>query len=87
MPRMSVPEFQERKHSGDKLTMLTAYDFPSARVVDEAGVDAILVGDSCAMVIMGHESTLSITLDEMIHHTRMVSRGSENALVIADAAF
>lgn len=87
MQRMSVPDFQERKHSGDKLIVLTAYDFPSAQIVDAAGVDAILVGDSCAMVVMGHESTLSITLDEMIHHTRMVSRGSENALIIADMPF
>lgn len=87
MPRMSVPDFRERKHLGDKLTVLTAYDYPSAQAVDGAGVDAILVGDSCAMVIMGHESTLSITLDEMIHHTAMVSRGTENALVIADMPF
>jgi len=87
MPRMSVPSFKERKHSGDKLSVLTAYDYPSARAMDEAGVDALLVGDSCAMVLMGHETTLTITLDEMIHHTRMVSRGAENALVIGDMPF
>ena len=87
MPRMSVPIFKERKLSGDKLTVLTAYDYPSARAIDASGVDALLVGDSCAMALMGHESTLSVTLDEMIHHTRMVSRAAENALVIADMPF
>jgi 3-methyl-2-oxobutanoate hydroxymethyltransferase len=84
---MSAPEFKERKHSGDKITVLTAYDYPSAQAVDAAGVDAILIGDSCANVMMGHENTLSITLDEMIHHVRMVTRGAENALVIADMPF
>ena len=87
MPRMSVPVFRGRKHSGDKLTVLTAYDYPSAQAVDACAVDAILVGDSCAMVVMGHENTLSVTVDEMIHHTRMVARGTENALVIADMPF
>ena len=87
MPRMSVPVFKERKDSGDKLAVLTAYDYPSARAIDASGVDALLVGDSLAMVLMGHESTLSVTLDEMIHHTRMVSRAAENALVIADMPF
>lgn len=87
MPRMSVPGFRARKKNGEKLTVLTAYDFPTAKVLDSCGVDAILVGDSCAMVVMGHDSTLNITLDEMIHHTRMVSRGSENALIIADMPF
>jgi len=77
MPRMSAPAFRGRKGTGDKLSVLTAYDYPSAQIVDASGVDAILVGDSCANVVMGHENTLSITLDEMIHHVRMVSRGVE----------
>ena len=87
MPRMSVPLFRERKDSGDKLTVLTAYDYPSAQAIDACDVDAILVGDSCAMVVMGHENTLSITVDEMIHHVRMVARGTKKALVIADMPF
>ncbi len=67
--------------------MLTAYDFPFARIVDEAGVDAILVGDSLAMVVQGLENTLPVTMDEMVYHTRMVSRASERAMVIGDMPF
>jgi len=67
--------------------MLTAYDYPSAKILDECGVDIILVGDSCGMVVMGRPDTLSVTMDEMVHHTRMVSRGVKNSLLVADMPF
>ena len=72
---------------GRPITMVTAYDFPSARLADEAGVDAILVGDSLAMVVLGHENTLSVTMDEMLHHARAVKRGSRHALLVGDMPF
>jgi len=67
--------------------MLTAYDYPSAKILDECGVDIILVGDSCGMVVMGRPDTLSVTMDEMVHHTRIVSRGVKNSLLVADMPF
>jgi len=79
--------FQERKAAGEKITMLTAYDYPGARLVDEAGIDAILVGDSVGMAVMGYSSTLPVTMDDMAHHTRMVSRGTSRALIVADLPF
>lgn len=79
--------FQERKRAGEKITVLTAYDYPSAQIVDEAGVDAILVGDSLGNVIMGYRDTLRVTVDDMVHHTRMVTRAVKHALVIADMPF
>jgi len=85
--RFTVPEFSARKGSARKLTMLTAYDYPTARLVDEAGVDGILVGDSLAMVVQGHETTLPVTLDEMIYHAEMVGRAARRALVVVDLPF
>ncbi len=85
--RMTVPRFVAKKARGERLTMLTAYDYPSARLVDEAGVDSILVGDSLAMVVQGHETTLPVTLDEMIYHARMVSRAVSRALIVVDLPF
>lgn len=85
--KMTVPRFVKAKKEGRKLTMLTAYDFTFASILDQAGVDAILVGDSLAMVMQGHDSTLPVTLDEMIYHTKMVTRGVRRALVIADIPF
>jgi 3-methyl-2-oxobutanoate hydroxymethyltransferase len=67
--------------------MLTAYDYPSAKIVDEAGVDVVLVGDSCGMVVMGRPNTLTVTVDEMVHHTRMVADAAQHALVVADMPF
>jgi 3-methyl-2-oxobutanoate hydroxymethyltransferase len=67
--------------------MLTAYDYPSARIVDEAGVDIVLIGDSCGMVVMGRPDTLAVTMEEMVHHTKMVSQAVHNALVVADMPF
>ena len=84
---MTVPRFVKAKSEQRKLTMLTAYDYTFARILDEAGVDSILVGDSMAMVVQGHESTIPVTVDEIIYHTRMVRRGVKNALVIADIPF
>ncbi len=83
----TIHDFLNKKRDGKKITMLTAYDFPFARIVDEAGIDVILVGDSLGMVVQGLENTLPVTMDEMIYHTKMVSRAVENAMVIGDMPF
>src|SRR6058998_4417584 len=85
--KTTVPLILERKLRGEKVTCLTAYDYPSARLVDEAGIDMILVGDSLAMVVLGYENTLPVTVDEMLHHTRAVRRAVKSALVIADMPY
>jgi 3-methyl-2-oxobutanoate hydroxymethyltransferase len=92
--KITVPDLLQRKtqaadpHSKiQKITCLTAYDYPTARLLDEAGVDVILVGDSVGMVVLGHENTLSVTIDEMLHHTRAVRRGTRRALVVADMPY
>jgi 3-methyl-2-oxobutanoate hydroxymethyltransferase len=85
--KVTVRTFQSKKERGEPIVMVTAYDYPTARLVDEAGVDAILVGDSLAMVVLGHENTLSVTMDEMLHHCRAVSRGAGAALLIGDMPF
>lgn len=82
-----IPDLLEMKQRGEKITVLTAYDATMARLLDCAGVDAILVGDSLGMVIMGHETTLEVTLDMMVHHTRAVRNGTRHALVVADMPF
>jgi 3-methyl-2-oxobutanoate hydroxymethyltransferase len=87
MPRITVPEFSGYKASGRKLSMVTAYDYALARLVDSAGIEGILVGDSMSMVVQGHDSTLPVTLDEMIYHAEMVGRAVEHALVIVDMPF
>lgn len=79
--------FKQAKQENKKLTMLTAYDYSFAKLMDEAGVDSILVGDSVGMVCLGYEDTLSVTMEDMIHHTAAVSRGAKNALVVADMPF
>lgn len=83
----TISTILEQKKSGDKITMLTAYDYSTAKLIDEAGINSILVGDSLGMVMLGYEDTLSVTMEDMIHHTRAVSRGAKNALVIADMPF
>ncbi len=87
MGRVTINDFLKKKSEGKKITMLTAYDYPFARIVDEAGVDAMLVGDSLAMVVQGLENTLPVTMDEMIYHTRMVARAAERSMVIGDMPF
>ncbi len=76
--------FQEMKRRGEKITALTAYDYPTARLLDEGGIDVILVGDSVGMVVLGYEDTTQVTLDEMLHHTRAAARGVKHALLIGD---
>ena len=83
----TVSTISEQKEKGDKITMLTAYDFSTAKLEDEAGVNTILVGDSLGMVMLGYENTLSVTMEDMIHHTRAVAKGAKNALVVADMPF
>lgn len=79
--------FKESKKNGEKLTMLTAYDYTTAKLLDESGVDSILVGDSLGMVVLGYDDTLSVTMEDMIHHCAAVARGAKNALVITDMPF
>ena len=79
--------FKDSKKNGEKLTMLTAYDYTTAKLLDESGVDSILVGDSLGMVVLGYDDTLSVTMEDMIHHSSAVARGAKNALVITDMPF
>src|SRR5262245_1045539 len=85
--QVRVPDLLEKKKRGEKIAILTAYDATMARLLDCAGVDALLVGDSMCMVIMGHQDTLQVTLDIAVHHTRSVVNGTQHALVIADMPF
>lgn len=85
--RMTVPRLVKKKQSGEKITMLTAYDHTMASLLDAAGVDTLLVGDSLAMVVQGHENTLPVTLDEIIYHAEMVGRAAKRSLVIVDIPF
>jgi len=91
--KVTVPELLQRKSlaadstNKKKITCLTAYDYPTARLMDEAGVDVVLVGDSVAMVVLGYESTLPLTMEESLHHTKAVRRGVQGALVVADMPF
>jgi 3-methyl-2-oxobutanoate hydroxymethyltransferase len=84
---LRVPDLVERKRRGEKITMLTAYDATMARLLDRAGIDALLVGDSLGMVVMGEANTLGVTLDAMVHHTRAVAKGTRRAVVVADMPF
>ncbi|MGC2063031.1 MAG: 3-methyl-2-oxobutanoate hydroxymethyltransferase [Thermodesulfovibrionales bacterium] len=87
MPKITIQDILKKKEQGIKITMLTAYDFPFAQLVDEAEIDCILVGDSLGMVVQGLENTLPVTMDEMIYHTRLVTRAVKNAMVIGDMPF
>ncbi len=86
-PKITVTTLRDKKFRREPITCLTAYDYASGRLVDEAGIDTILVGDSLAQVMLGYDSTLPVTLDEMLHHTRAVRRGVKHALLIADMPF
>jgi 3-methyl-2-oxobutanoate hydroxymethyltransferase len=85
--RITIPAVLEMKRRGERISMLTAYDFPTARLLDRAGVDVLLVGDSLGMVTLGYDSTVPVTLEDMIHHVRAVVRGRERALVVGDLPF
>ena len=85
--KVTTRAFREKKERGDPITMLTAYDYPTALAVDRAGIDSILVGDSLAMVVLGYENTLPVTMEEMLHHCRAVARGAKTALLIGDMPF
>ena len=87
MPKITILDIYKKKAEGRKITMLTAYDYPTAQIVDQAGIDMILVGDSLGMVVQGVSSTLPVTMDEMIYHTKMVSRGAVSAMVVGDMPF
>src|SRR5467141_1713014 len=79
-----VEKYREMKRRGEKITALTAYDYPTARLLDESGIDIILVGDSVGMVVLGYEDTTEVTLEEMLHHTRAAARGVKSALLVGD---
>jgi 3-methyl-2-oxobutanoate hydroxymethyltransferase len=87
MPKITVLDILKKKAEGKKITMLTAYDYPTAQIVDQAGIDMILVGDSLGNVVQGVANTLPVTMDEMIYHTKMVSRGTQSAMVVGDMPF
>jgi 3-methyl-2-oxobutanoate hydroxymethyltransferase len=85
--KITVSSLRDKKIQGDPITCLTAYDYSSARLVDEAGIDMVLVGDSLAMTMLGHENTLSVTVDEMLHHVKAVRRGVKDAMLVADMPY
>ena len=85
--RVSINQVKEMKQRGEKITMLTAYDYATAKMVDEVGIPLILVGDSLGMVVLGYESTIPVTLEEMLHHTKAVVRGTKRAMVVGDMPF
>jgi 3-methyl-2-oxobutanoate hydroxymethyltransferase len=85
--KKTIPQFEEMKAQGEKITMLTAYDYPSALLVEQAGMDMILVGDSLGMVVLGYDSTVPVTMEEMLHHMKAVRRGAPKTFIIADMPF
>jgi len=87
MARVSIHDLKAMKLRGEKIAMLTAYDYPTAKLLDSTDIPIILVGDSLGMTVLGYESTVPVTMDDMIHHTRAVVRGSENALIVGDMPF
>lgn len=87
MKNITVNTFREHKQIGEKLTMITCYDYTTAKLVDQSGIDSILVGDSLGMTMLGYDDTLSVTLDDMIHHSAAVARGAKHPLIICDMPF
>lgn len=85
--KFTTASFLESKEKDEKIAVLTAYDYQTAKLIDESGIDCILVGDSLGMVVLGYEDTLEVTMDDMIHHTRAVARGTKNAFLVADMPF
>src|SRR5436190_2235948 len=84
---ITVRDLRTFKAQGRRFAMLTAYDYPTAQILDEAGIPVLLVGDSLAQNVLGYETTLPVTMDEMLHHTRAVARGAKNALIVGDMPF
>ena len=87
MRKVTVRDVAEMKSRGEKISMITAYDYTTAKVVDQAGIPLLLVGDSLGMVVLGYESTVSVTMEDMLHHVKAVTRGAKNSMVIADLPF
>jgi len=87
IPKITIPYLYAKKRQGEKIVALTAYDFPTAKIVDEAGIDLILVGDSLGMVVLGYENTIPVTMEEMIHHTKAVSRAARRPLIVGDMPY
>lgn len=87
MNRVTVVDLKKKKENKEPIVMITAYDYPSAQMVDEAGVDIILVGDSLGMVVLGYENTLPVTMEDMLRHTAAVVRGAKRAMVVGDMPF
>ncbi len=87
IPKITIPYLHKKKQQGEKIVALTAYDFPTAKIVDEAGIDLILVGDSLGMVVLGYENTIPVTMEEMIHHTKAVVRAAKRPLIVGDMPY
>ena len=85
--RVTISDIKQMKPKKEKIVMVTAYDYPTAKLVDEAGIPLILVGDSLGMVVLGYDSTIPVTIDEMLHHTKAVARGAKNSLIVGDMPF
>jgi len=87
IPKITIPYLLAKKRQGEKIVALTAYDFPTAKIVDEAGIEMILVGDSLGMVVLGYKNTIPVTMEEMIHHTRAVARAARRPLIVGDMPY
>jgi 3-methyl-2-oxobutanoate hydroxymethyltransferase len=85
--KVTISELQQKKENGQKITMMTAYDYPTASLVDQAEIDTVLIGDSLGMVMLGYTSTVPVTMDEMVHHSKAVTRGTESSFIIGDMPF
>ena len=86
-PKVTAPALRAMKAAGERIAVLTAYDFPTARILDDGGIDVLLVGDSLGMVVLGHETTIPVTMEDMLHHTKAVARAARRALVVGDMPY